>query len=67
MLLLCARMVNFQVTGLYLHLLAFVYAEVTSVMEEDVTSCLALGDDLKIDGLIGHQQGPLKELNKEEE
>ena len=54
-------------THLMKSVLQFVYAEVTSVMEEDVTSCLALGDDLKIDGLIGHQQGPLKELNKEEE
>ena len=45
----------------------FVYAEVTSVMEEDVTSCLALGDDLKIDVLVGRQHGSLKELNKEVE
>ena len=54
-------------THLMKSVLQFVYAEVTSVMEEDVKSCLALGYDLKIDGLIGHEHGPLKELNKEEE
>ena len=30
-------------------------------MEEDVTSFLALGDDLKVHGLIGYQQGSSNE------
>ena len=48
-------------TDLMKSVMQFVYAGVTSVLEEDVTSFLALGDDLKVHGLIGYQQGSSNE------
>ena len=51
-------------TDLMKSLLQFIYTGVTSVVEEDVTSFLALGEDLKVHGLIGYQQGSSNQLNE---